>query len=281
VTTDRDDIGRSYTRAVWNAIGDSYGEGVPMMVDMARALVERAALQPGDHVIDLGTGNGHALVPAATAVAPARVIGVDLSPTMLEAARRRVAAAGLTNVELHVMDCTTLSFADATFDVALASTVFQFVGYAPEALHEWRRVLADGGRLALSVPLPEQTMAPLYDLMRDYFERLPAELQAVWKHDGAAPGTERVPDLAQLCIDSGFTNATVDTINGSYNFPDVDAWWSFQWTHGSRTLLVALPEDALADMRADAETRLQPMLGPNGEVPASYEMQICIAHVSH
>src|SRR5262245_24984925 len=139
--TESDDIGRRYTRAVWNAIGDSYGEGIPMMVDMAQALVDRAVLRSGERVIDLGTGNGHALVPAATAVDPARVVGVDLSPTMLEAAQRRVTDAGLNNVELHTMDCTALSFPDATFDVALASTVFQFVGYAPEALREWRRVL--------------------------------------------------------------------------------------------------------------------------------------------
>ena len=78
---------RNMMAAVWNTIGDSYGSGVPFLVETAELLVEKAELHPGERVIDLGTGNGHGLIPAARAVAPARIVGVDISDVMLDAAR--------------------------------------------------------------------------------------------------------------------------------------------------------------------------------------------------
>ena len=142
---------RAFVAMVWDSIGDSYGSGIPMLVDLAELLVDAAELKSGERVIDLGTGNGHGLIPAAKAVAPATIIGVDISTEMLNAAQRRVDAAGLAHVELVPMDVMHLEFADASFDVAIASTVFQFVSYSPDALVEWCRVLVPGGRLLLSL----------------------------------------------------------------------------------------------------------------------------------
>jgi SAM-dependent methyltransferase len=261
---------------LWDSIGDDYGSVSPFLVETAELLVDRAALRPGERVIDLGTGNGHGLVPAAKAVAPALVVGVDLSNGMLDAARARARAAGVENIQLRNMDVSELEFPDASFDVALASTVFQFVGYSPDALVEWRRVLAPGGRLLMSVPV---SLGLIEDLMKEFFVRIPDEIQTAWRESGGSvPGTRQVPDLAELCVQSGFTTAEAEDIHRVHTFPSMDAWWAFHWTHGSRAVFVCLPEDALADMRAEAERRLAPSVLPNGEVPIETAMRVCRAN---
>jgi len=267
---------RNVMAAIWNTIGDSYGSGVPFLVETAEILVEQADLRPGDRVIDLGTGNGHGLIPAAKAVDPGVAVGVDISDVMLDAARGRAMALGLANIDLRNMDVTSLEFPDASFDVALASTVFQFVSYSPAALAEWHRVLVPGGRLLLSVPVPG-SLVPLDGLMRDFFPRQPIEVQDAWRATGQPPGSTVLPDLAELCEQVGFVDTHVADIERSYTFPSVAEWWAFQWTHGSRAFLMTLPPDALADMEAEAARRLEPTLLPNGEVPMPGTMRVCRA----
>jgi SAM-dependent methyltransferase len=260
--------------ALWDSIGDDYGAGSPFLVENAVSMVERAQLRMGERVIDLGTGNGHGLVPAARAVAPAQVVGVDLSDVMLEAARRRVRAAGLDNVELRNMDVSALAFPDASFDVALASTVFQFTGYSVSVLVEWHRVLVAGGRLLLSVPV--SLGYPFDELLRDYFSRLPEPLRAAYGAAGQA-GSPNVPDLVGLCSQAGYVSAEVEDVHRVQTFPDFDSWWAFHWTHGIRAFLAALPPDALDDMRTDASRLLAPKMSPNGEVAMETTGLVCTA----
>jgi SAM-dependent methyltransferase len=271
------DPARAFLAMVWDGIGDSYGSVIPMLVEFAELLVDAANLQPGERVIDLGTGNGHGLIPAAKAVTPATVVGVDISTEMLKAARRRVDAAELANVDLRTMDVSRLEFADASFDVAIASTVFQFVGYSPDALVEWRRVLVPGGRLLLSLPVPGHTMGPLDDLMRDFFVRQPQPIQDAWTASGRLPWGTTLPNLMELCGATGFGSAQVEEHERTYTFANFDAWWDFQWTHGSRAFLVTLPDDAVVDMKREAESRLAATAMPTGEIPITFRSQICRA----
>lgn len=119
---------------------------------VARRVVERAALQPGETVLDVGTGTGTA---AAFAMGEGRtVFGIDGSPAMIELARRSVPGA-----TFDAMDFARLTFADGTFDVVVASHSLLFADDRLAALGEWLRVTRPGGRLSLSVPGPE-TVTP-------------------------------------------------------------------------------------------------------------------------
>lgn len=102
------------------------------------------AVQPGERLLDLGTGTGrYALVAAQQR---ARVVGVDTSPAMLEFARTRSAGQSVHLVRANAM---RLPFADASFDVALAVTSLCFVADPLTLLHEVRRVVKPGGRLVI------------------------------------------------------------------------------------------------------------------------------------
>lgn len=129
----------------------------PALRPVAARVVRRARLQPGERVLDLGTGTGTA---AGLASGDGRgVTGLDAAAGMLEIARAEVP--GVTFID---GDFGALPFADAPFDVVIACHALLFATDRVAVLREWSRVTRIVGRLSLSVPGPwEATMGPLYD----------------------------------------------------------------------------------------------------------------------
>jgi len=117
----------------------------------AEALVARAALHPGQRVLDAGTGTGFAAMAIATRIAPdGHVVAVDVSSGMLDRARAAVLEAGLPGVEILEGDATSLpGFADGTFDVVLSSAALLYMP-VEAALREWYRLLKRGGQVGFS-----------------------------------------------------------------------------------------------------------------------------------
>ena len=111
-----------------------------------------ALADPGWVVGDLGCGTGH--VSAALAPFVARVVAVDASPQMLQAARARVGAAD--NVDLRRGDLESLPIDDARLDVATLMLVLHYVPDPAVALAEVARVLKPGGRLLLVDMMPHE-----------------------------------------------------------------------------------------------------------------------------
>jgi ubiquinone/menaquinone biosynthesis C-methylase UbiE len=115
--------------------------------------VERLAPQPGEAILEVGPGTGHALLALARAVGPAgRVAGVDLSPGMLRRAATRLARAGLDRkVPLVCADAAHLPLPPSSFDAAFLSFTLELFDAAdiPLVLGECRRVLRPSGRLCV------------------------------------------------------------------------------------------------------------------------------------
>ncbi len=113
--------------------------------------VSMAELAPGQTVLDLGCGAGLDLLLAADQVGPAgRVIGVDMTPRMLEQARRNVDAAGFTNVELLQGTIEALPVEDASVDWVLSNCVINLSPEKPRVFAELARVLRPGGHVRVS-----------------------------------------------------------------------------------------------------------------------------------
>ena len=117
----------------------------------ARRLLDTASIPAGDAVLDVGCGTGRSTRDAARSAAPGPVLGVDLSSQMLEEARRRAAAEGITNVSFEQADVQVHPFAEASFDVAISSFGAMFFADPVAAFANVRRALRPGGRLALLV----------------------------------------------------------------------------------------------------------------------------------
>ena len=109
-------------------------------------------IEPSDSVLEVGSGPGLGLQLAATRAHYGRVVGVDLSETMLEMARRRNRAqieAG--HVELHLGSVDKLPFGGATFDKAMTMNSLHLWPDPVAGLREIKRTLRTGGRIAVAI----------------------------------------------------------------------------------------------------------------------------------
>ena len=102
-------------------------------------------LKRGMSILDCGCGPGAITFGLADAVAPGRVVGADIEPTMVEQATRLAADSGTKNVEFTVGDIYDLPFEDGEFDVVFSHSVTEHLSDPVRALRELRRVVKPGG----------------------------------------------------------------------------------------------------------------------------------------
>ena len=135
--------------------------GAPLATD----LIRRAALRPGERVLDAACGTGIIARLALQQVGAAgAVAGLDINPGMLAVARSATPGA----IEWRQASAESMPFPDASFDVVLCQMGLQFIPDKPAALREMRRVLVPGGRLVLNLPghIPR-----LFTIMREALAR--------------------------------------------------------------------------------------------------------------
>lgn len=104
-------------------------------------------LKPGDRVLDLACGTGLNFPHLRELVGErGHVVGADLTPAMLDIARKMIDARGWKNVEVREADAANLPFPDASFDKAIITFALNIIPEYVRAIEEVRRVLVPGGR---------------------------------------------------------------------------------------------------------------------------------------
>jgi SAM-dependent methyltransferase len=182
--------------------------------------------QAGDTVLELAAGVGETGFEAAALVGESgRLITTDLSPAMLEAARRRGAELGVANVDYQVMDAERIELNDDSVDGVLCRFGYMLMADPAAALAETRRVLRSGGRLALAVwgALERNPFFAIVgvSLFQHGHIPLPEPPPAPGPFSMASPHRTEA-----LLRGAGFAELHTEEVPGRFVVPDVDEYMS-------------------------------------------------------
>lgn len=144
---------RRVQRYGWDLAVDAYARHwLGPLAGVQAEVLDAAAPQPGEQVLDVACGTGVLALAAARAVGPAgRVLGVDLSGAMVRAAQQQARHEGLAHAAFAPMDAEQLSVPAASIDLALCALGLMYLPDPGAALRELHRVLRPGGRAVLAV----------------------------------------------------------------------------------------------------------------------------------
>ena len=165
-----------------------------------------ASLEDGETVLDLGSGAGFDCFLAAREVGgEGRVLGVDMTPEMVERARENASGSGFGNVEFRLGEIEHLPVADGSVDVVISNCVVNLSPDKPRVFREAYRVLRPGGRLAIS------------DVV------LTAEVPAELREDpesvaSCVAGASTVEALEAMLDDAGFERVGIEPKDDSDRF---------------------------------------------------------------
>jgi SAM-dependent methyltransferase len=275
---DYDEISQGVWEGVsdgWKAHADDLEEGPHG--EAAARMLDAAALQPGERVLELACGPAGVGLQAARAVQPDGSVRLtDFSEGMVQAARDRANELGVENVDFAVADAQKLDLPDDSFDAALCRFGYMLIGDPFAAMQETARVLRPGGRVALAVwgePADNAwIMLPMRVLM-EHFGAPPPDMDA--------PGLWAFRDhdrLRGMLANAGFGGVKVETLQTAERFASLDAWWQrlSDIAGPLQTLLSALSPADLATVRERVGSEAGPFTGPDGslELPASINVAV-------
>jgi ubiquinone/menaquinone biosynthesis C-methylase UbiE len=225
---------------LFDRIAGDYDEVAPFFAEYGAAIVAALDPPPGCRFLDLGAGRG-----ALTGPALARgcvVSAVDAAPAMVE-----LLAATYPAVDARVMDAQALDFAPDSFDLVAAAFVIHVLDDPAVGVAEAYRVLAPGGRFAVTgwsarsqrapVAVPQQSLGARLDaLFAEFAEYLPP---------GGSMG--HPVDAADLLTNAGFVDLREDRAEVAIPFADNDTLWRWAMSHGYRAFVEDLPEQRHAE----------------------------------
>ena len=256
--SERDDPGASWQRGIWDRYPEIYQREVdPRFAPVVEGVIQRAALGPGQAVLDLGTGTGEIALRAAPLIAPDGVVlGVDISSGMLAVAHQRASALGVTNVSFEEGRAEAIHAAEGRFDVLLASLSLMYAIDRAAAAREISRVLRPGGRFVAAVwSDPDQCDIVLFQQIAGRFAPPPPVA-------GVGPGAlaDPKPFLQQLA-DAGL-EVRVETETLGFDFDDFASAW--------RVLAGVTTAQLPPSRQQDAQAAVRAVMWPHGDGPRHF-----------
>jgi len=204
----------------------------------ARELIEKLKLNGGEHVLDLGCGDGKITAEIANIVKSGSVVGVDSSSAMIELAQKRYPSSNYSNLSFQVMDATKLLFAEQ-FDLVFSNAALHWVKNHKPIVDGLYRSLKPGGKILLQMGGKGNAEGILLILSQ-------LQTSKEWKTyftDFDFPygflGTE---EYQRLLDESGFTNNRIELIPKDMEHdgvPALQGWIRSTWL----PYIERIPED--------------------------------------
>ncbi len=221
-------------------------------------LVELAQLQPGQHILDIATGTGIIAIAASEIVgSTGKVIGVDFTPGMLAQGRRKIAAAGLTNIELIEADAETITFPDGSFDAIFCATAIVLLSDIPTVLRNWYRFLKPDGIVAFSCWSATSFFTPVI-------------MKVCAKYGFEIPNIHELLGSREKCHtllqDIGFRDIQIKTEQfGSYlTLDEAKNFWKGKWLSGNGHPLLHLSYEQIEELKAEFRAEIEMLATDKG-----------------
>jgi SAM-dependent methyltransferase len=222
MTQDSDNEALVWQTNVWNDMSHVYQAEVDQrFVPVIDGVIRRAAVERGDHVLDLGTGTGALPLRLASVVGnDGRIVGSDISSDMLRIARRRADEMQLTSLDFEQGRAENIPANDSSFDVVLASLSLMYVIDRRAAAREIARVLRPGGRFVAAVwSAPEDCDIVLFQQTAGSFAPTPPV-------PGVGPGAmANCGEFVNQLSDAGI-RSRVETECLGFEFDDFETAWN-------------------------------------------------------
>jgi SAM-dependent methyltransferase len=251
--TQQDDM-RKGLHAMWASVAGGWAENADYAdargAEMTAEMLELAALQPGERVLELACGPGGLGIAAAMRVAPdGEVVLSDVAAEMTAIAAARAEGAGLRNVTTAVLDLEEIDQPDDSYDAVLCREGFMFAVDPAAAASELTRVLRPGGRAVLAVWGPRE-QNPWLGVV---FDAVSAQIGAPIPPPGI-PGPFAQSDaqrLHALLSDAGFAGVTVGEHPVPLHARSFDEWWSRTSALAGplSNILAAMPSEVVDGIR--------------------------------
>ncbi|HWR73869.1 MAG TPA: class I SAM-dependent methyltransferase, partial [Nitrospirota bacterium] len=214
------------------------GNALRFFPKSAKNMAMLLGLKGDEHVLDVACGTGHATLAIAPKLTKGRITAVDLSPGMLDQARKKAAAFNIRNIQFIERDMQELGFQPGTFDAAVCAFGIFFVQDMDAQLAHIASMVRPGGTVLIT-SFQEQYFQPLRDMLFNrigtYGVQKPPE---AWKRVATEEGCRQLFDKA------GLKQVRVEAKNVGYFLKDEYEWWEIVWNAGFRRFVTQLsPED--------------------------------------
>lgn len=255
----------------WSRVAEAYDDVVaPFLAGYAEHVLEATDLREGERVLDVAAGSGALSLMAARR--GARVTAVDFSPGMVERLTARASGLDL-DVEVAVMDGQALELEDGGFDAAYSNFGVIFFPDRVQGFREMARVLAPGGRAAVTGwSRPERVgfFRAFRTALGEAFPDLPPPEEPPAAFSLADP--ERFEEEMRA---GGFEDVEVHPVTRTWSFPDPVAVWEAMTTTNPvfPSLMARLGDGG----RRDLEAALVRQLGERfGDEPVTFEAEALV-----
>jgi len=214
----------------WNDLSAGWEDQREFLLEISRPvhtwLVDKLDLNEGESLLEIAAGAGDTGYLAAPRLgSTGRLVSTDLSPAMIDVARRRAEELGITNAQFETVDAQAMQYPSASFDAAICRWGYMLMPDPGKALAETRRVLKPGGRLTCAV-----FTAPSENPWASIPSRLLVERGHIAPPAPGTPGIMALADrsrLESLVRDAGFTQVSIDAVSFNWRVPSFDYYWKF------------------------------------------------------
>ena len=209
-------------RKAWDLCAENYDRRLTRaFTPLAQKLMSLAQPSSGELVLDVATGSGLAALLAARMVGPeGRVVGVDLSETMVDLAWNRAREEGVNNADFLAMDAEDLDLLPNCFHAVLCALGLMLFPQPDRALGEMHRVLREGGRVALAV-FGRGSRVALRTLMEPFVPLMPPPPQRGPSIFGYGPS-----EVLEEALDrAGFSDVTTEQCTHMLTFSEAEGAW--------------------------------------------------------